>query len=279
METLIDLNLIANDLSVNYTDEGDRGRPTVVFIHGFPLNKNMWNGQREALRNKYRVITYDVRGFGNSEAGSEEFSIALFASDLKNLLHSLEVEKCILCGFSMGGYIALSALEKFPDLFEALILCDTQCAADTPEVKAKRIKSIDTIQQNGLQSYADEMLEKFFYTQSHKEKSGEIIEVRRMIEETKVQTVCDTLRALANRAETCSGLEKIKMPVMILVGNEDALTSPEKAAFMQNKIKGSTLYELENAAHMSNLDNPIDFNKHLIAFLDTLTRAGGQKCD
>jgi len=274
METITDLNVIVNGLSISYTDEGDHSHNTVVFIHGFPLNKAMWNNQREALRNNYRVITYDLRGFGDSEAGTEQLSMSLFAADLENLLQSLEVHKAILCGFSMGGYIALTAADKFPNLFEALILCDTQCNSDTAEGRAKRIKSIEAIRLDGLELYADDSLAKFFYAETHNKKSKEIIEVRRMIEGTPIETVCETLMALANRPETCSTLERIKMPVMILVGNEDTITPPEKATFMQRKIKGSTLYLLENAAHLSNLDNPTDFNKHLITFLDKVTQKG-----
>ena len=120
MQTLEQLNIIINDLSVSYSDDGNENDSVIVFIHGFPLDKSMWKGQIENLRNKYRVITYDVRGFGNSDPGEEELSIDLFASDLKLFLNALNLNKVILCGFSMGGYIALRAIEKFPELFDEL---------------------------------------------------------------------------------------------------------------------------------------------------------------
>src|SRR6187551_898034 len=162
MVILEQLNLTINDLFVSYSDEGSESDPAIVFIHGYPLDKSMWRMQTENLRNKYRVITYDVRGFGNSEAGTEEVSIDLFASDLKHFLDALNLNKVILCGFSMGGYIALRALEEFPERLDALVLCDTQCAADSTEAREKRKKAIKTIRTDGLEIYADQVLAGFF---------------------------------------------------------------------------------------------------------------------
>ncbi len=272
MQTTNKFDITLNDLFISYTDEGNESNAAVVFIHGFPLDKSMWKGQTEALRNKYRVITYDVRGYGDSEAGTEELTIDLLAADLKRLLNLLNLPKVILCGFSMGGYIALRAAEKFPENFDALILCDTQCAADTVEAKEKRMKSINAIRNDGLEMYADQVITGFFSSNSVAKKSKKIIEVRRIIENNSTEVMCNTLQALADRTETCSNLNKIEIPVLILVGNEDTITPPAVAELMQSKIIGSTLHRLENAAHLSNLDNPVDFNKHLTDFLVLVTQ-------
>jgi len=272
MQVINELEITIHDLFVSYTDDGDENTPVIVFIHGFPLNKSMWNDQTEMFRDKYRVITYDVRGYGNSEEGTEEFSIDLFASDLKRFLDALNLKKVILCGFSMGGYIALRAAEKFPERLDALILCDTQCSADSAEAKEKRLKSISAIRLGGLELYADQILSGFFFSDSAKKKSKEMIEVRRMIESNSAEVVCNTLMALADRSETCNNLEKIEVPVLIMVGAEDKMTPPAASEFMQSKIAGSTLYKLEKSAHLSNMDNPIDFNKHLEDFLELVTQ-------
>jgi 3-oxoadipate enol-lactonase len=272
MLTLEQLNFTINDLFVSYSDEGSESDPVIVFIHGFPLDKSMWKTQTENLRIKYRVITYDVRGFGNSEAGTEEVSIDLFVSDLRHLLDALHLNKVILCGFSMGGYIALRAVEQFPERFDALVLCDTQCAADSSEAREKRIKTIKAIKSDGLEIYADQVLAGFFFTDNDGKKSKEMIEVRRMIERNSPEVLCDTLMALANRKETCDNLDKIEMPVLILVGNEDNVTPPAASEFMQSKIKGSTLFRLNDSAHLSNIDNSTDFNKHLNDFLELVTQ-------
>ncbi len=272
MKTIEELDVNVNELFVSYTDEGDKNDITIVFIHAFPLDKSMWKGQTDNLRDKYRVITYDVRGFGNSEVDNEELTIDLFVSDLKNLLDTLGLSKVILCGFSMGGYIALQAAEKFPERFDALILCDTQCSADSAEAKEKRMKSINAIRIGGLEHYADQVLQGFFSTDSIDKKSKEIIEARRVIEGASPEVVCNTLQALADRSETCNSLHKIEVPVLILVGNEDTVTPPAAAKFMHSKIIGSTLHTLEKSAHLSNIDNPVDFNKHLNDFLELVTQ-------
>lgn len=136
------LTIIANNYTVSYIDEGLSNAPTIIFIHGFPLNKLMWNKQIEVLKEKYRVIAYDIRGHGNSDIGDNEFSIELFVKDLLSLMDVLKIEKTILCGFSMGGYIALYAIENYTKRFNTLLLCDTNCTADLLEAKEKRMKTI-----------------------------------------------------------------------------------------------------------------------------------------
>ena len=158
--------MIINNLLVSYTDEGKEGSPVIIFIHGFPFNKSMWNLQVESLKDDYRLITYDIRGHGNSDAGNEDFSIDLFANDLIGLMDALKIDKAILCGLSMGGYIALNAIEKHKERFDALILSDTQCIADTPEAKEKRIKAIESIRKTGVEKYAEESIKNLFASES-----------------------------------------------------------------------------------------------------------------
>ncbi|MBL7875607.1 MAG: alpha/beta hydrolase [Cyclobacteriaceae bacterium] len=264
---LENLFVTVDDISVSYTDSGNEKDYPVIFIHGFPLNKSMWENQRNEFWNKYRVITYDLRGYGNSESGFKKISIALFATDLLHFMDALGLNKVILCGFSMGGYIALQAMEKFPERIAGLALANTQCQADTQKAKEKRIKTCDIIRQKGLELFADELLKGFFYTGSEKENSKSILEIRRVIEGTSVEVVCDSLMALANRKETCQGLDRIDVPTLIMAGKEDTVIPLEKSEFMKTKIKGATLHIISDAAHLSNVDNPLEFNRHLSQFL------------
>jgi len=144
------INITINNLTVSYSDHGPDDAPVIIFIHGFPLNKSMWNIQVEALKENYRVIAYDIRGHGNSDPGIDEFFIELFVIDLLRLMEKLKIEKSILCGLSLGGYIALNAVLKHPDRFDGLILNDTQCIADTPEIKENRCLAIIRIMKNGV---------------------------------------------------------------------------------------------------------------------------------
>lgn len=257
------IKITVNDLTVCYNDEGQEGSPVIIFIHGFPFNKSMWDKQIEVLKNNYRVIAYDVRGHGCSDVGTGIYSIELFVNDLINFMEALKIDKAILCGLSMGGYIALRAIENYPDHFDALILCDTNCTADTSEVKEKRLKTIESIKKNGVEKFAEESIKNLFSPESLSTKEKEIAHVREMILNTSKKSLYKTLQAFYERKETCSKLQHINIPVLIMVGKEDKITPPEAAQMMHEKIEDSVLYIVEHAGHLSNLENPIDFNSQL----------------
>lgn len=265
-----DIKMTVNKLTVSYNDEGPDGNRVIIFIHGFPLNKSMWNKQTETLKDNYRVLTYDIRGHGNSEAGDEDFSIELFVNDLLNFIDALKIDKTILCGLSMGGYIALNAIESFPERFEALILSDTNCKADMPEAKEKRMNAIKSIKENGVAKYADESLKKLFAPESFTAHVKEIAAAREMIVKSTKQSLYNTLHALADRKETYSKLQVIKVPVLIMVGKEDVITPPETARLMHEKIKHSILHIIDHAGHLSNMENPGEFNDQLKKFVTSV---------
>lgn len=261
------LTATINSIAVSYIDEGSTNAPAIILIHGFPLNKAMWSKQVEVLKENYRVVAYDIRGHGNSDANDNDFSIELFANDLLSLMDALKIDKAILCGFSMGGYIALNAIENHPEHFSALILCDTNCTEDKPEAKEKRMKTIESIKENGMEQYAEDSLRKLFAPASFSKQIGEVTIVREMIMKTDKQSLFKTLAALAARSETCSKLPEIKVPVLILVGKEDEITPPDVAMSMHEKIKGSILHTIDHAGHLSNMENPTEFNNRLTEFL------------
>ncbi len=259
--------MIINNIEVSYSDEGSQGSPVIIFIHGFPFNKSMWNLQVEPLKDNYRLIRYDIRGHGNSDAGNEDFSIDLFASDLLGLMDALKIDTAILCGLSMGGYIALNVTGKCPERVDALVLSDTQCIADSPEAKEKRIRTIDTIKHSGVKTYAAESIKNLFSAESLLTKGLETANVKEMILNTSVQSLCNTLHALSVRKDTCHILPEIKVPVLILVGREDKITPPDAARFMHERIKGSFLKIIDHSGHLSNLENPGEFNEQLKKFI------------
>src|SRR5690606_29586281 len=146
------LTIPINDFQLSYDDVGE-GRVPVIFLHGFPFDKTMWQEQLDYLKSSYRLIACDIRGFGKSADEDSPLSMDQFSDDLIALMDKLSIDKAIICGLSMGGYIALNVLNRFPDRFEALILCDTQCNADTVEAKEKRYKAIDKIENDGVSKF------------------------------------------------------------------------------------------------------------------------------
>jgi 3-oxoadipate enol-lactonase len=265
-----DIRITLNNLKVSYNDEGKDDAPVIIFVHGFPFNKFMWNKQMEALNDNYRVIAYDVRGHGNSDSGNGDFSIELFAADLLNLMNALKIDKTILCGLSMGGYIALNIIENYPERFNALVLSDTNCIADSLEAQDKRMKAIGNINAYGAEKYADELIINLFAPDSFRTKVEEIASIREMILNTSRQSLCNTLLALARRKETCTKLPQIKVPVLIMVGKEDKITPPAAIRLMHEKIQNSLLYIIDHAGHLSNMENPYEFNGHLKKFIESV---------
>jgi 3-oxoadipate enol-lactonase len=261
--------IYVNDLQVSYLEEGSPTGFPLIFIHGFPFNKWMWKKQLLSIKESYRLIAYDVRGHGETEAGSPAFSVSQFGDDLICLMDELHIEKAIVAGLSMGGYIALNAILKNPDRFTGLLLCDTQCGADTAEGKEKRKKTIDFIKRNGLTVYAQESLKNLFAPASLERKMDEVLFIEETILKSKPESICLTLQALADRKETCTSLSKLNVPVAILVGLEDKVTPPEIAEKMHQSITGSTFHIIEEAGHLSNLENPEMFNEQILKFLKT----------
>ncbi|MDP3434936.1 MAG: alpha/beta fold hydrolase [Bacteroidota bacterium] len=264
------IKITVKNHTVSYNDEGPNGAPVIILIHGFPFNKSMWNDQTEVLTEKCRVIAYDVRGFGNSEAGTDDFSIELFVTDLLNLMDALKIEKAMLCGLSMGGYIALNAIKNYPKRFCALILCDTNCVADTPEAIEKRMIAIENIDKYGVELYANESVKNLFAPISFVTNQEKIAVVKAMILKTTVPSLKATLLALTTRKETCNNLPDIKVPVLIMVGEDDKITPPVAARQMHKNIKGSILNVIENAGHLSNIENSYEFNIYLEKFISSV---------
>lgn len=264
------IKIVVKNLTVSYNDEGPKGAPVIILIHGFPFNKSMWNDQIEMLTENFRVISYDIRGFGNSDAGTDDFSIELFVNDLLGLMDALKIEKAMLCGLSMGGYIALNAIENHPKRFNALILCDTNCVADTPEAVEKRMTTIENIDKHGVELFANESIKNLFAPISFVTNQEKIAVVKAMILKATVPSLTATLLALTKRKETCNKLPDIKVPVLILVGEDDKITPPAAARQMHKNIKGSILNVIENAGHLSNIENSYEFNIHLEKFISTI---------
>jgi 3-oxoadipate enol-lactonase len=248
-------------------DEGLKAGAPIVFVHGFPFDHTMWEPQVQALSKTFRVITYDVRGHGASEIGDGVYSIDLFVKDLIGILDALKLSKVALCGLSMGGYIALRAMEKYPQRFSRLILCDTKSVADTEEGKKKRAAAAETVKKDLVPAYA-EGFSKAVLTERTVSQRPELVEVvKKMIRGNSVEGIVGTLAALAGRSDTTQALAGMAIPTLILTGSEDKITPPSDAEAMSRILPHAKLVLLPDAAHLSNLENPTLFNDKLISFL------------
>ncbi len=261
-----DINIKANNITFCYDDVG-KGNIPVLFVHGFPFDKSMWKPQFDFLKSTHRVIAVDLRGFGKSTDNLEKASITLFADDLIKLMDGLDIKKAIVCGLSMGGYIVLNAVNRFPERFAGIILSDTQCNADTPEAREKRYKTIQQIEADGLIDFAESFVKNIFSKNSLEERKDQVEKIKKIILSTSPKTVAAALVALAERWESCSGLNSISVPALILCGKEDIITPPERAEFLHQNIKNSKIQIIDGAGHMSNIEQSNVFNKHIEDFL------------
>jgi 3-oxoadipate enol-lactonase len=259
-----------NELNIFVTDTGKRDGLPVVLIHGFPFSHKMWQPQIEALAPNFRVVAYDIRGFGQSDVGDGQFLLEFFVDDLVALLDFLKIERAVLCGLSMGGYVALRAAERNPEKIRALVLCDTRAEADSNEAKVKRAAAIRAVKTQGVKIFAENFVKSVLAAQTFSENPRLVEEIRAVIESNSPLGICGALLAMASRTDTTAALPKIGAPTLILVGEHDALTPPAVAKTMRERIPNSEWHVISRAAHVSNLENPQEFNAHLLEFLQKI---------
>ena len=253
-----------------YEDVGNPAALAVILIHGFPFSHEMWQPQLANLGNRFRVIAYDLRGHGGTNAGDGQYTLEFLVDDIIALLDHLMIKKAVLCGVSMGGYIALRAVQRNPERILGLILADTQAKADSNETKLRRATSMKAVKTNGVKIYAEGFLKTVFAAESFKTKADAVDLIRKIIESNSVLGICGALLALATRTDTTEALPSIRVPTMILVGEHDTLTPVSVSEEMHEKIPNSEIHVIQNAAHMSNLENAPAFNDYVINFLARL---------
>ncbi len=249
---------------------GGEGTP-IVFVHGFPLDHRMWDAQFEVFSLRAQVIVPDLRGFGNSVTADDEVTMPQFADDIAALLPAIEIqEPVVLCGLSMGGYIALEFARRHPDRLRGLILCDTHARGDTPEAAENRLKTAERVLREGPAFLADEMLSKLLAPATIENKPHVVEKIRDMITENHAKGVAAALRGMAKRDKAEEWLDRIECPCRVIVGAEDVITPPEVMRDLADRLPNAGYAEIENAGHMAPMEQPKAVNDVIGAFLDTL---------
>jgi 3-oxoadipate enol-lactonase len=250
-----------------YQEWGSSNGAPLVFIHGFPFDHRMWRSQIEFFKQNYRVITYDIRGFGASEPGDGQYSLEIFVDDFLALLDHLKVEKATVVGFSMGGYIALRAIERNPNRFARLVLADTQSGSDSDAAKVKRTDTLKTIKLKGISTFAGQFLKSALFSKTTDTNPALVSSLSEWIQSQSTIGVSGGVLGLMSRTDTTEALSKIKIPTQIMVGENDGITPVQIAKAMQETISGSILKVISLSGHMTPLENPNEFNSSLNEFL------------
>ncbi len=271
-------------------DEGRDPRGTIVFVHGFPFDGSMWDPQLADLPDGWRGIAPDLRGFGKSAldalpgavstgkkigggvalAAEPVLTMARFADDMAAIIDERAGGQAVVCGLSMGGYVALELWRRHPERVRALVLADTRAEADDDEGRENRLRMAQTARSAGARPIARSMLPSLLSEATRTSAPELVARVEAMILGTPPETLIAALAGMAARHDMTATLPGIAVPTLVLVGAEDAITPSPGARRMAMAIPAARVQEIAGAGHLSNLEKPGIFNRALAEFLTDL---------
>ena len=247
-----------NGRTVRYLETG-AGAP-LILLHAFPLGADMWRPQLERAPAGWRLIAPDFRGFGGSTIGDEEIGMDDYARDVQLLMDDLSLDRAVVAGLSLGGYVAFAMLRRSPERLAGLILADTRSTADTDDGVRLRRELLDAVRREGMGIVAERQIPKVLGPTTRRERPEVVAEVTRLINANASAGVEASIVALMRRPDSTGDLGRIAVPTLVIVGEEDEITPVESARAMQQVIRGSSLAILPRAGHLSNLEAPDAFS-------------------
>jgi 3-oxoadipate enol-lactonase len=259
--------LLPGGLELAY-DEAGSGTP-LLLVHGWPLDRTMWAAQLGGLGMYARVLAPDLRGFGGSTI-RPPYSIDQYADDLVAFLDALGLARAVVCGLSMGGYVAFSMLRRHRDRVRGLVLADTRATADSDEARENRRKLIEVIEREGMSALAERQLPAMLGHSTLARQEQLVETVRRMMVSTPAEGAIGALRAMADRPDSTPMLASINVPTLVVGGVEDRITPPDVLHAMAAEIPGSRVEIVEQAGHVCPLERPASFNHVVSEFVSAL---------
>jgi pimeloyl-ACP methyl ester carboxylesterase len=260
-------------ISLSARDVGE-GVP-LVLLHAFPLSSAMWLAQREGLAGHLRVITPDLRGFGGSILGSDEPSIDAMADDVAELLDAKGIERAVIGGLSMGGYVAMGLCRRHPERVLGLVLAGTKAGADSETVRGDRLRQADRIAaDDGVAVLVDELLPRLVGPTTFRQRALVYGRVRGLVRATPPRAAAWAQRAMAERPESFEVLRAMRVPALVVTGAEDGLATEEDARAMTEALPSAELRVIPQAGHLSAVEQPELFNQAVGEFVSTQACAG-----
>lgn len=246
------MRIRAGERDAAYDDVG--AGPPLILLHAFPFDRRMWSVNAPALAGRFRVITPDLRGFGEAPAGGP-YSIADLADDVAALMDALGLSRASIGGLSMGGYVALAFAARHGARLEGLILADTKAGPDSPEARRGRDEAIALVTAQSVDAYLERQLPKLLSARA----SDTLRATTRALAKQTPDAVIAGLVAMRDRPDRRLELPRIACPTLVVVGSADVLTPPSEAAAMASAIPGARLVELPGAGHLASLEEPSAF--------------------
>ena len=250
-----------------YTDDGS-GLP-VLFIHAFPLNSSMWRAQRRDLSAFFRILTFDLPGFGRGGPFPEQFSLDDAADMAAALLDDRSIDRAVVCGCSMGGYIAMSMLRRHPGRLAGLVLANTRPGADTAAARENRAQQAAQVREGGAADFRDEMLGKLLGETTVATSPDVVRLVEDIMQHASPEGIAGMLEAMAARPDSTGDLRATLLPACVITGEEDTLILPAEAEAMVELLTDGELNVVPNCGHLSCLERPVRFNAIIRTFLQT----------
>jgi 3-oxoadipate enol-lactonase len=257
------MKIKANGININYQIDGPERAPWIVFSNSLATTMAMWDEQVAALKDTYRVLRYDQRGHGGTDAPAGRYPFDTLLADALALLDALAIKKAHFAGLSMGGATALGLAERHPERFDRIIVCDSPCQS-TPQSSQQWEERIVVAQKQGMQALVELTVGRWFPPETVAKNPPYLDKVRAMIRETPVNGFVGCAAALADH-DYASAVAGVKQPVLFLVGEKDAPAPAMRK--LNEKLPGSRYVELPGAGHISNMDRPAEFNRAVAEFL------------
>jgi 3-oxoadipate enol-lactonase len=255
----------ADPMQLAYEERGSGS--TLVFVHGFPLDRRMWIGQLAGLAKIRRCVGVDLRGHGLSTIDDDdapELSMDLFADDLAATLDEIGADKADICGLSMGGYVAFAFWRRHRARVNSLILCDTKSEADSDEAKAGREKTAQLVREQGMEALWEGLGAKLLASNPKPDDVERLSEL--FLAQPRGVIAADAL-AMRDRPDSTPDLAGIDVPVLVLHGEEDQLMPIDGARAMAQKIPGASFASIPGGGHMAPMENAEAANDAIGKFL------------
>jgi pimeloyl-ACP methyl ester carboxylesterase len=263
---MMKVRIAGGDVAYDARGKGE----ALLLLHAFPLGLVMWDPQARAFAASHQVIRFDARGFGGSPPGEGLLTMERIADDGVALLDHLGVSRAVVCGLSMGGYAAFAMVRRHPDRLKALVLADTRAGADSDAARAARAPRRTRPAEEGSAAVADAVLPKLVGETTHKQRPELVSRLRETIAANPPRGIADALAGLAARADSTPTLREIRVPTLVVCGDEDVLTPLPESEGLVRGIAGSRLEVVPAAGHLSSVENPERFNEVLGKFLAEL---------
>lgn len=248
---------------IHYEIEGTEYGPPLLFSNSLGTNFHMWDGQAaDAVKLGFRVIRYDQRGHGKSDAPAGPYTLARLADDVIDLLDSLKIPTTAFCGISMGGMTGMRIAKNFPRRISRLALCNTAAYMAPREMWEERIA---TVTKKGMAAVADSVIERWFTPTFRAAHPHEADRIRKMLLATNPVGYAGCCAAIRDMDER-DFLGTVEASTLVVIGAHDPATTPEKGRFVAERIPGART-EVLDTAHLSNIENSADFNRIVLGYL------------